>query len=358
MIRAMNEVRIWIVGLGTVGQWLLHALHSRRPRLADRYGFVPKVVGVGNARDGFVFDSSGLDPQSVLELAALPTVARTARRSSHWPSSAEGLAATEADVLVEVTASPAESGEPGVTHMRNAVGRGIPVVTSNKWPVALHGVELAELAREKGVPFRAESTVMSGTPVLSTLVDGLAGTTPISLRGVLNATANFILTRMEQGASYDDALIETQERGLAERDPTSDVEGYDAMAKAMVLAGLVFGTQLRPEDVVRQGISKVDRAQIDAAASEGARIKELVTLELSEIGGASTLTARVEPTLLPSRDPLAGISGVLNAVVCRAEPVGEVMVSQVPAPARSSRVRACSATSLPLPGISPSRAGS
>jgi homoserine dehydrogenase len=322
----MNEVRIWIVGLGTVGQWLLHALHSQAPRLGDRYGFVPKVVGVSNARDGFVFDSRGLDPQAVLEFAASRRSLGELAGVQHRPSSAEGLAATEADVLVEVTASPAGSGEPGVTHMRNALGRGIPVVTSNKWPVALHGVELVALAREKGVPFRAESTVMSGTPVVSTLVDGLAGTTPLSLRGVLNATANFILTRMDLGTSYEDALIEAQELGLAERDPTADVEGYDAMAKAMVLAGLGFGTQLRLADVVRQGISKIDRAQIEAASAEGARIKELVTLELSETGGASALTARVEPTLLPRGDPLAEVAGALNAVVCRAEPVGEVMV--------------------------------
>ena len=323
----MKEVRIWIVGLGTVGQWLLRAMHVQAPRLADRYGFVPKVVGVANARDGFVYDASGLDPQAVLELASARRSLTELDGVRHWPSSAEGLAATEADVLVEVTASPADSGEPGVTHMREALRRGIPVVTSNKWPVALNGVELTALAREQGVPFRAESTVMSGTPVLSTLVDGLAGTTPISLRGILNATANFILTRMEQGASYEDALTEAQDLGLAERDPTADVEGYDAMAKAMILAGLVFETQLRPEDVFRRGISEIDRAQIDAAASEGARIKELVTLELSEAGGAASLTARVEPALLPKEDRLAGVSGVANAVVCRAEPVGEVMVT-------------------------------
>jgi homoserine dehydrogenase len=323
----MKEVRIWVVGLGTVGQWLLRAMHVQAPRLADRYGFVPKIVGVANARDGFVYDASGLDPQTVLEFASSRRSLRELDGTRHWPSSAEGLAATEADVLVEVGASPADSGEPGVTHMRDALRRGIPVVTSNKWPVALNSVELAELAREKGVPFRAESTVMSGTPVLSTLVDGLAGARPISLRGVLNATANFILTRMEQGASYEDALTEAKGLGLAERDPTADVEGYDAMAKAMILAGLVFETHLRPEDVVRHGISKVDRAQIDAAASEGARIKELVTLELSEDGAAASLTARVEPALLPSDDRLADVSGVANAVVCRAEPIGEVMVT-------------------------------
>jgi homoserine dehydrogenase len=215
----MKEVRIWVVGLGTVGQWLLRSLHEQAPRLAGRYGFVPKVVGVANARDGFVYDSSGLDPQAVLELGSARRSLTELSGAQRWPSSVDGLAATEADVLVEVTASPAESGEPGVTHMRDALRRGIPVVTSNKWPVALNGVELAELAREQRVPFRAESTVMSGTPVLSTLVDGLAGTKPISLRGVLNATANFILTRMEHGASYENALTEAQHLGWPNATP-------------------------------------------------------------------------------------------------------------------------------------------
>jgi homoserine dehydrogenase len=295
--------------------------------LASRYGFLPQIVAVANARDGFVSDSRGLDPLAVLEhvsrgrrLDELPGV-------RHFRSSLDGLGATEADVLVEVTASPAESGEPGFTHMREALRSGIPVVTSNKWPVALHGLELVELARAQGVPFRAESTVMSGTPLLSALVDGLAGTTPIALRGILNATANFILTRMEEASSYEDALAEAQALGLAERDPTADVEGYDAMAKAMILAALVFGRQLQPERVARRGIAGIDRARIDAASSAGARIKQLVTLERSDSGGTETLTARVEPALLPRADPLAAVAGVVNAVVCRAEPVGEVVVS-------------------------------
>jgi homoserine dehydrogenase len=316
-------VRIWVVGLGTVGQWLLRALQAQAATLARRHGFVPRVVGVSNARDGFVYDSSGLDLRSVLEFASTRRPLRELDGVRHWPDSAQGLAATDADVLFELTASSADGGEPGVTHMRDALRRGIPVVTSNKWPVALHGVELVELARAKRVPFRAESTVMSGTPVLSTLGDGLAGTTPTSLRGILNATANFILTRLEEGASYADALTEAQDLGLAERDPTADVEGYDAMAKAMILAALVFETQLRPEEVARQGISSVDASQVTAARSEGARIKELVTLESSD----GSIKARVEPVLLPERDRLAGVDGVQNAVICRAEPVGEVMVS-------------------------------
>jgi homoserine dehydrogenase len=230
-------------------------------------------------------------------------------------------------VLAEVAASPAGSGEPGFTHMREALGSGVAVVTSNKWPVALHGLELVELARAHDVAFRAESTVMSGTPVLGALVDGLAGAKPIALRGILNATVNFILTRMEAGSSYGEALAEAQALGLAERDPTADVEGYDAMAKAMILAALVFENQLRPDDVLRRGITDIDRPTIDAAESAGARIKELVTLERSELGGTTSLTARVEPAHLSRADPLAAVAGVTNAVVCRVEPVGEVVVS-------------------------------
>jgi homoserine dehydrogenase len=299
-VKPARDVRIVVVGLGTVGRWLVGALNEHTSRLESRYGFRPTIVAVATRREGFVAGE---------------------RR---FASVLDGITETEADVLVEVTASPAENGEPGLSHMREALRRGIPVVTSNKWPVALHGLELVELARAHGVPFRAESTVMSGTPLLRALVDGLAGTRPIALRGVVNATANFVLTRMDEGLSYDKALSEAQSRGLAERDPTADVEGYDAMAKAMILANLVFEHQLRAEDVVRRGIAGVNRAQIDAARAAGARIKEVVTIERSDSGG---LTARVEPTLVPDTDPLAAVDGVANAVVCRAEPLGEIVVS-------------------------------
>jgi homoserine dehydrogenase len=323
----MKDVRLWIVGLGTVGQWLLRAIHEHAARLESRYGFAPAVVGAASAREGFVHDADGLDPLAVLEYVSSGRPLRELPGVRHWESAVEGLGATEADVLVEVTASPAENGEPGVTHMREALRRRIPVVTSNKWPVALRGVRLAELAREQGVAFRAESTVMSGTPVLSTLVEGLAGATPTCVRGILNATANFILTRMEEGASYPDALSEAQDLGLAERDPTADVEGYDAAAKAMILAGLVFGRQLLPEEVVRRGIAGIDRSQVEAARSGSAHVKQLVTLEFPDADDANEVVARVEPVFLPADDPLASISGVVNAIVCRAEPVGEVMVT-------------------------------
>jgi homoserine dehydrogenase len=211
--------------------------------------------------------------------------------------------------------------------MREALERGIDVVTSNKWPVALHGVELAELARSRGVAFRAESSVMSGTPLLSTLIEGLAGATPVGLRGLLNATANFILTRMTEGVSYDDALAEAQRAGLAERDPRADVDGDDTVAKVMILSALVFGRQLRREDVSVRGISALSDSEVAEVTSSATRLKHVATLEFSEPGGHGDVTARVEPELLPLADPLAAITGTTNALVCRAQPLGEVMIA-------------------------------
>jgi homoserine dehydrogenase len=318
---------VWVVGFGTVGRWLLNALDAHRERLADRYGIGLSVVGLASARGGFVHAENGLDVPAVLRMAALGRPLAQLPGVSHWPSAIEGLRATEADVLVEVTSSRPTDGEPGLAHMREALRRGIPVVTSNKWPVALAGVELAALARDRGTSFRAESTVMSGTPVLAALVEGLAGAIPIGLRGVLNATANLILSRMMVGASYQDALREAQLAGLTEADPTADVGGADSVAKLMILAGLVFGRQLRLRDVACRGITDLTQEEIDQAAASGDRIRHLATLRFSESDGAGSVDARVEPTLVRPGDPLATVEGTGNAVVCTMRPVGDVTIT-------------------------------
>jgi homoserine dehydrogenase len=319
-------LRIWVVGFGTVGQWLVRALESAAERLAGRYGVAVTVVGVANARDGFVHDGAGLDLQCLLGLAASGRSITEMPGVRCWPSALDGLRATEADLLVEVTASPSGDGEPGFAHMREALDRRIAVVTSNKWPVALHGVQLAELARSRGVAFRAESTVMSGTPVLRALVDGLAGAVPLSLRGLLNATANFILSRMADGKSYADALADAQAEGLAERDPAADVEGHDTVAKVMILSGLVFRRQLGREQVACRGIDGIARSAIEDAAAKGARLKHVASLEFSEPGGAGAVTASVQPELVDGDDVLASIEGTDNGVVCRASPLGQVTI--------------------------------
>jgi homoserine dehydrogenase len=324
--RSITRLRIWLVGFGTVGGWVVRALDAQAERLAERYGVAVTLVGLANARDGFIYDEHGLDLSSLSAVASGGGSIAQQPGVRCWPSAVEGLRATDADLLVEVTASPSTDGEPGLAHMREALGRGIPVVTSNKWPVALCGVELDELARRHRIAFRAESTVMSGTPVLRALVDGLAGANPIALRGLLNATANFILSRMASGMPYEEALAEAQRAGLAESDPAADVEGHDTVAKVMILSALVFGRQLRGEQVACRGITEIAPSELDEAAASGARLKHVATLEFSGPDGADEVNARVRPELVPSDDPLAHVDGTTNAVVCRASPLGEVTV--------------------------------
>ena len=288
----------------------MEALRKRTELL----GTEVSIVSIANRSDGFVHRSSGIAPGEALERNSISEIPGTER----WPTALEGLAATEADILVEVTQSPAGEGEPGLSHMRHALERGMAVATSNKWPVALAGVELAELARERGAGFRAESTVMSGTPVLSALTGGIAGARPIRLRGVLNATVNQICTRVDEGVSYVDALREAQAMGLAEPDPSQDVDGFDSVAKLMILSALAFGEQLAATDVVRHGISELGAIAEERDAAT--RLREVVTLDPGA-GVRSVEVLRLEPG-----DPLHGIEGSDNAVLVDAEPIGEILI--------------------------------
>jgi homoserine dehydrogenase len=321
-----KRLRTWVVGFGTVGQWLVRAIDANERRLDGIYGVAFDVVAIANRRDGFVFSDEGLDMRAACDVASRGESLLELEHAAHWPTALEGMRATDADILVEVSASPATDGEPGVAHMREALQRRVAVVTSNKWPVALHGLELRRLADEARAAFRAESTVMSGTPVLGTLTEGLAGASPLALRGVLNATVNFILTRMGDGVAYEEALAEAQRNGLAERDPSDDVDGNDAAAKVMILAGLVFGRQLRRQDVVSRGASAVAESEVARARADGAWIREVASLELA--GGApdGDLSGRVEPVALGPGDPLASVAGTTNAIVCRVAPLGEVTI--------------------------------
>lgn len=321
----MRTLRIWLIGFGTVGRWVATQLDEQAERLAARHGVAFSVTGLATRRDGFVHAERGFELSRAMRQAGAAGSLADLPGARRWPSPRDALTdgKLRADVLVEATASPAADGQPGFDHLREALRRGVAVVTSNKWPVALHGVELAALARERGLPFRAESTVMSGTPVLAALRDGLGGAVPEGLRGILNATANAILTGMAGGDSYATALAGAQAAGLAERDPGADVDGHDTVAKVMILSGLVFGRQLSPGQVARRGISGVHPSDLAAAAAAGGRIKQVATLEIDP---SDRVVARVQPQVVHTGDPLWGVDGATNAVVCRARPLGEVTI--------------------------------
>jgi homoserine dehydrogenase len=335
----MKPLRLALVGFGTVGQWLARALQAQHAWLQQEYGLVVTIISVATAHHGLIYRGDGLDIPTLLDLAATRQPLSAHPKVAHWTNVLEGLQATGGDVLAEATGATLRNGEPGLSYIRAALGQGMHVVTSSKGPMALAGQDLLSLARARGVQLRMESTVMSGTPVLSTIREGMAGTRIRAIRGLLNGTVNSILSAMALGHSYGEALAQAQAQGYAEADPTDDVEGDDAVAKALILAAVAFGRTLAPSQVVRRGITTLTTEQVRQADALGKRIKHVASLRLlskdgMEISRATAdngtvhtlLEARVEPIALPLGDPLARIDGLLNAIVIQTDAPAEVTV--------------------------------
>lgn len=322
----MKHLRLSLIGFGVVGQGLAELLVSKRKLLLEHYHLDVKVVSVATARHGFVYREDGLHLPTVLELAAQKRPLTEQPGVQHWKNTLEGLRATGGDVMVEATGTNLRDAEPGISHIRTALSQGMHVITANKGPVALAATELLGLAQQHGVQLRMEATVMAGTPVLSTVHEGMAGARVRAIRGILNGTTNYILTAMAAGRSYAEVLKEAQEQGYAEADPTADVEGYDAVAKALILASVVLGHTLKPDQVVRRGITTVTKEQIHKAAAEGKRVKLVASLQVVSDLGSTPLEARVEPVALPLSDPLAHVDGVLNALTFQTDTLSDVTV--------------------------------
>ena len=320
----MKQFHLSIVGFGTVGQGLAELLVSKQDMLRANYDLEVVLAGVATAHSGFIYREDGLNIPLLLELATNRRPLQEHPEVKHWDTALEGIEAVGqwGDILAEVTGTNLRDAEPGISHMRVALSRGMHVITANKGPGALAAAELFALAQEHGVQLRMEATVMAGTPVLSTIREGMAGVHVTAIRGILNGTTNYILSAMATGRSYSEALAEAQAHGYAEADPTADVEGYDAVAKTLILASLVFGQSLRLEQVVRQGITTITPEQMQRARDSGKRIKLIAALTQKE----GTLEARVAPVELPLSDPLARVDGVMNAITISSDSLTEVTV--------------------------------
>ncbi len=323
----MKHIRLSLIGFGVVGQGLAELLSAKEALLQQEYDLAVKLVSVANSRHGFIYHEDGLDIPTLLDLAAQRKALTDYPGAKHWSNALEGLRATGGDVLAEATATNLRDAEPGISHIRMALSLGMHVITANKGPAALAAAELFELARQHGVQLRLEATVMAGTPVISTVREGMAGSGVRAIRGILNGTTNYILSAMAEGRDYAEVLAEAQQQGYAEADPTADVEGYDAVAKTLILAALVFDTSLRPEQVGRHGIATLTREQVQQALHEGKRIKLVASLEMVPgDGGVSRLSAQVGPLALPESDPLARVDGVTNAITFQTDTLSDVTI--------------------------------
>lgn len=324
----MYSSRLILAGFGVVGQGFTRLLAGKQSYLQERYNADLRLVGVANSRHGLIYDEAGLHLPALLELAIEKRPLTDYPGAQHYSSVLDGILTIDADVLVEASPTNLRDAQPALSHMRTALARNMHVVTANKGPGALAAGELYVLAREHGVSLRMESAVMAGTPVLSTIRQGMAGASITAVRGILNGTTNYILTAMSAGQSYADALADAQAKGYAETDPTADVEGFDAVAKTMILANLVFGQQLNVEDVYRQGITHISESQVQAASDAGQRIKLIASLRrcAGQEGQPATLEASVQPVALPLSDPLARVDGAMNALSIEADTLSSVTI--------------------------------
>ena len=310
------------IGFGVVGQGLASLLKEKREFLKNNFGLEYNVTAISDPIKGCVYQEEGLDLESILALVDRDgNIEKYDQGVKGWDS-VKTITDSNANIIVEVSPTNIESGEPGITHIRTALGAKKHVITTNKGPIALFYRELVELARKNQVALKFEGTVLSGTPALNLALETLAGADVKEVKGIMNGTTNYILTKMAEGQSYDVVLKEAQRLGYAETKPDADVKGWDAQAKIVILANVLMGANLKPADVPTQGITEITVDDIEKAKKDGKRYK-LVGRALKEGG---TVSAEVSPQIVGSDDFLYHVTGVTNALTFATDVLGKVTI--------------------------------
>lgn len=291
-------MRTILVGFGFLGRKLVGAINRKLDYLKE-IDQEFKLVGVSDI-DGYVYNEKGLDLLRLLSIHKISQYPYFSKKSS-----VELIEKSSADIMVEATITNIESGEPGLTHIRKALSRDINVVTSNKGPLVLAFTELMKLADAHKCELKYEATVAGAIPVFSLVKNCLQGDKILKISGILNGTTNYILSKMYlEEMSFEIALKEAQERGIAERDPTYDIEGIDAACKVAILANALMKKNIKFEDVERVGVSRITPEAVSLAKKSGYAIKSISTLERK---------IEVAPKLVPINHPLC-VHGALNAL--------------------------------------------
>ncbi len=315
--------KLALIGFGTVGQGLAQILLDKEETLRQNLGFTAQVVAVCTRSRGSIYDPAGLDLSKLLE------VVKTTGNLADYPASPglqrgwdnlTTIRESNANTIVEVSFTDLTTGQPAIDHCRAAFESGKNLVTANKGPVALAYKELSALAKEKGARFGIEGTVMSGTPALRLPLVALAGNEIREVRGIFNGTTNYILTKMEEGLTYEVALRQAQELGYAEADPTADVEGYDAMSKLLILANVVMNVPLQKSEVTCQGITRLTPEDIQQAKAKGKRWKLIGRVKKE----GNQVVASVKPEAISLTEPLAGVMGATNAITYEGDLLGPI----------------------------------
>ena len=319
-----------LVGFGNVGRAFARLLEERRSTLLADHDLECRVVAIATRTHGCVHSAEGLD--AIAAASRVEAGGQVQGSATHQqrdnPGGAAGciqrLASSGAPirVLVETTTLSIEQGRPAIDHVEAALGAGCHVVTANKGPAAFAWRRLQSLADGAGLSFLFEGAVMDGIPVFNLVRETMPAINVLGFRGVINSTTNEILTALEDGEAFAPALARMQAAGIAEADPSLDVEGWDAAAKAAALANVLLGANTTPHDVDRTGIGPMSGDAARAALRRGKKLRLVASARRGE-------RPMVRPVELPSTDLLAGLRGTANAIVFETDVLGEVAVCQL-----------------------------
>jgi homoserine dehydrogenase len=306
---AIMHLRLFSLGFGNVGRAVARMLADKDDELRARYDLTLSYVGVATRTAGFAFVPRGLSPAQVVA-DGFPFERVSGPAKLPLDRLLFAIRQTPADVVLELTPLDPRSGQPAIEHIRAALESGKHVITANKGPIAYAYPELRALAEARGVALRFESTVMDGTPLFGMAEASLPATHIAGFRGLLNSTSNYVLGRMALGDSPEEAVAGAQGIGIAEADPSNDLEGWDGAVKATVLANVLMGADLRPGDVAREGLGTEAMRQAQEALLPGQALKQVV--EARRNGRA--VAAGVRLAALPPADLFAHLSGMETAI--------------------------------------------
>lgn len=317
-----SDVQLLLIGFGHVGRRFARLLAESQFILQDA-GARVRITGIVTGRHGALFDPAGLDA-----IVAAEAVERGDGLGGESGQALDAIArfgsAGGTRVLVETTPLDIRAGQPAVSHVRAALERGIHVITANKGPAAFAYRELADLADRAELSFLFEGAVMDGIPVFNLVRETLPGATIRGFRGVVNSTTNFILSALEEGEAFEPALARMQADGVTEADPSLDVDGWDAAAKAAALANVLLDAGSTPQAVPREGLTPATAERARTARARGHRLK----LVASGRRDGSGVTTAVRLEELPANDPLAILDGQANALELDTWPAGRIVITQ------------------------------
>ena len=313
-------VKIVYVGFGIVSQGLAEIILRNNSILPLDKNIEVQTVGILDTMKGSKLDAKGINMQHILANANNGDYSLLTENILDIPKAIQEI---NADIVIEASFTDIKTGQPAISHIETALNSGKHVVTTNKGPFAVAYKEIFNLAKLKKKTLAIEGTVMSGTPIINVLNTGFLGSDITAVSGIMNGTSNYILSKMELGMSYNDALSQAQKLGYAEADPTSDVEGLDTLAKVMILANVVFDKQLNQEDIVVKGISKITLSDVKEASSNNKRWKLIGSVWKDQEG---LVHGSVCPKLISMNDSLYGISDATNALKITSSILGDTTI--------------------------------